>query len=1121
MNFTAFIKACRQTIGLLFPKTLLVMKLTCALMIIALVQVSAKGFTQKINLKEKNAPLEKVLSEINNQTGYTFLFTDQELKNTKITVTVKNASISEALDACFKNAGINYKIIDNNILLKPSDSVVSTGPLPVPPATAKGTILDENGKPLPGATIKVKGANRSTISNGDGYFSLDNIPDDAVLVITFVGYATREVSIKQNLDGIQLKPAHGELNEIVVVGYGTEKKINVTGAVASVSGTTLRERPVTNIQNLLQGRIPGLTVVQPTGEPGNDVGSLQIRGLGSYGASSSPLVLVDGVESSLSNLSPQNIESVTVLKDAASSAIYGSRSANGVILVTTKNGKRGTNIIEYSNYFGTTKATKLPSLITNSATYMNMYNQALERNGLPDLYTQAQIDAYKSGNGNAQYPNFNWMKYYFHSAPIQNHNLALSGGDSVSTYRISLDYQKQKGILAGYDYNRYNGGFNYSRKVNKMVTVGTNTNFSYENALSPIFTNDNAVLLIYAQAPTFAPTLPDGSGRVAIADYSTNQTPNRTLYERQNNGFQLAKNYNVNAQAYVNVNIIKGLDWKTTGALVFYNQDYKNRTYTAPFPVYFFQPDATGQYVQANHTVGNNLYQFSERDLTLTANSTISYQKDFGSAHHLGALAGYEQINNSSTNINGNRYAYTNIIINELNGGPSDGQNVNGDQSQYALQSFFGRATYNYKGKYFAEADIRRDGTSRVAYKWGTFGGGSAGWRISEEDFIKKNISWVDNLKLRVSYGQLGNQAIGNYPYQTVLSGTNYPFNNNGSTSLLPGVSRGGLTDPNIHWEKTAITDVGLDVNIFNGLFGGAIDWYYKNTTGILASLPGVPASIGLGAPTVNAGAMTNKGVEIQLTHQNHISDFTYGVNVALTLNRNKVTQVLSPNPGVFQTGLPFNSYYLYVWDGIFNSQTEIDASPKQPNSGTLKPGDLKIKDVNGDGLIDTKDQVSFNPFPSYTYSFGVNAGWKGFSITTFFQGVQGQKTYVNGWGFDPFIQGAAPTTEFLNAWTPQNHSQTVPAVYQNGYPGVSGYNSTYYLRDASYLRLKNINLSYTFPKTVLRSIWLKGLTIFVSGDNLITWTKYPGADPERAGSGRYAQYPQIKTYTAGLKVSL
>lgn len=988
----------------------------------------------------------------------------------------------------------------------------------------KGKVVDASNQPLPGVTItNTSSKDKSkTISNSNGEFSIAGEKGNK-LEITMVGYTNQQV-IVQNPEkvSITLSESDNKLDEVVVVGYGTQKKINLSGSVSTVTGKTLTERPVPNVQNLLQGRVSGLDVVQSTGEPGRDGASFRLRGFGSTGASPNPLVLIDGVIGTMSNLSPQDIESVTVLKDASSASIYGARAANGVILVTTKKGKAGTNVIEYNGSYGLSYATKYPDLITNSVTYMEMYNQAKARSGQPAQYTQAQIDAYKNNPNSEQYPNFDWLDYILGKGPIQNHNLGFSGGTDKSTYNLSLNYLDQDAITKGYKYNRYNALLDYTNRVHKRVKVGTNINFSYEDFKAPWLTNEGLLLLAYASAPTFKPFLPDGSGRIADKDYTTSGGTNRTVEEVYNTGGQFTKNYNVNAQAYVDVDLLKGLKWTTKAAITFFNQDYRQRQFGTPS--FAYQPNASGVYEQVGN--GNptfvGLQQSSARNITKTLYSTFNYNTTFANAHNLSALAGYEQQDNRSTSIGGNRYDFPNNTIMELDGSSPINQSLSGNSFEWGLQSLFGRVNYDYKGKYLLEGNIRYDGTSRVdpRYRWGTFGGGSAAWKISEESFIKDNFSWIDNLKLRASYGVLGNQEIvteGNpnyYPYQDVLSLTSYPF-----STLNSGVQLLGINTKDLRWEKTAIADFGLDFDLFKGLFGATLSWYNKNTTDILARRADVPASMGVTAPVVNAGAMTNKGIEIELRHQNRIGEFTYGANFIFHSYRNKVTKVLAETLGTFEVGQPYNNFFVYDWIGVFQSQAEIDASPKQPNSGVLKPGDLKIRDVSGNGTVGPEDRIRISRFPDYTYSFNLNAGYKGFNLSAFFQGVQGQKVQVDGWGYEPFRQGSPPPSKFLNAWSPTNPSNTIPAVYLTGYQGVSGYTSTYFIQDASYLRLKNLYLSYTLPEAISKKIASQGITVYVSGDNLITWTKYEGNDPERAGSGAFAQFPQLRIYTAGLKV--
>jgi len=979
-----------------------------------------------------------------------------------------------------------------------------------------GTVKDARGTVLPGVTVQVKRTNQTVKTDEQGRFTINATAKD-VLHITSVGYTPQDVVVGDaKTYSITLQDETEQIDEVVVVGYGTQKKVNLSGSVASVSGKTITERPVPNVQNLLQGRIAGLEVVQPTGEPGRDNGSMRIRGLGSSGASSDPLVLIDGVIGSMSNLSPQDIENVTVLKDAASASIYGARSANGVILVTTKKGKVGTSNIEYTGNWGTSEATKYPDLITNSVTYMEMYNSARARSGQPAMYTQAQIDSYKNNPNSAEYPNFNWLDHVLGKGPIQNHNLSANGGSEKSTHNISFNYLDQNSITKGYLYKRYNGLTDYTTQVHKRVKVGTNVNFSYQDFKAPWLTNDDLLLLAYAAAPTFSPWLPDGSGRSAGRDYMSTGGTNRTPEEVYNTGAQLTKNYNVNAQAFVDVDLMTGLKWSSKAAFTFFNQEYKQRQFGSP--AYAFHPNDKGEYEQSGN--GNpgfvGLRQSSGRNITKTFYSTLNYVKTLAEDHNISILGGYEQQDNRSTSLGGGRYNFPNNTIMELDGSSPKDQTLNGSSFEWALKSFFGRVNYDYKGKYFVEGNIRHDGTSRVdpKYRWGTFGGASAAWRISEEDFIKNNATWLDNLKLRASYGALGNQEISNYPYQDILDGTTYTF-----TGLEAGVMKTRLVEKNLRWEKTAITDFGLDVDIYKGLLGATIDWYNKNTTDILETRTDVPASIGLSAPVVNAGSMVNKGIEFELRHQNRIGEFNYGANVIFNRYRNKVTSRLAETLGTIEVGQPYNNYFLYDWIGIFQSQADIDNSPKQPNSGAVKPGDLKMRDVDGNGSIGPEDRIRISRFPDYSYSFNVYAGWKGFNLSAFFQGVQGQKVQVSQWGYDPFMQGSAPPTRFLDAWSPTNPSNTVPAVYLSGYAGVSGYPSTYFLQDASYLRLKNLYLSYTFPESITKSIAAKGITVYVSGDNLITWTKYEGNDPERSGSGRFAQFPQLKMYTAGIKI--
>jgi TonB-linked SusC/RagA family outer membrane protein len=440
------------------------------------------------------------------------------------------------------------------------------------------------------------------------------------------------------------------------------------------------------------------------------------------------------------------------------------------------------------------------------------------------------------------------------------------------------------------------------------------------------------------------------------------------------------------------------------------------------------------------------------------------------------------------------------------------------------MQSLFGRINYDYKGKYLLEANLRYDGTSKVSpdYRWGLFPSVSAGWLASSEDFMN-NIDWLSSLKVRASYGELGNQDIATYAYQNTLTiaNINYPF---GNTGLTPGAVLNSYKDQSIQWESTKVLDLGFDLDVNKGLFGLTFDWFTKTSFNILAAQP-VPLSLGLASPTINNGKLRNRGIELELRHHNNIGELSYNIFGQISTSKNRVTDIKVPGLGtsIRQVGYEYDGHYLYVWDGIF--QEDDINNPRVPAHAlnpSPKPGDLKMKDVTGDGKVDADDRVFVKGvYPDYIYSFGFNADYKGFSLGAFFQGVQGIQNRVNNWGVDPFMQGTAPTTKWRNAWTPENRSNTLPAIYTAGYAGVANYSgSTYYLMDASYLRLKNVILSYNLPKAWTSRIKAKDLSVFVSADNLVTWTRYEGADPERASStGNFQQYPQAKIFSAGFNV--
>lgn len=999
-----------------------------------------------------------------------------------------------------------------------------------------GRIVDSlSGDPLPGVSVILKGTDQGVSTGQDGNFSLVS-GEEGILVVSFLGYTSREMPARPGEPlTIRLQTDQQALDEVIVIGYGTQKRANLTGAVATVSSEVLTQRPAPNATNLLQGRLAGLQVTQPSGEPGRDNPDLLIRGRGSFGASNDPLVLIDGVTGSLNNLSPDDIEDVTVLKDAASASIYGARAANGVILVTTKKGRKGTPVVSYRVNVGRHFPTDLPDLITNSAEYMQMYNAAAERSGIPFRYPEEEIGKYRNTTDREQYPNFDNIDHYINPATVMNHSLSVSGGGERSTYNASLGYLDQPALLPGYQFNRYNALLNYSMDISKSVTVGTTMNFTYKDRKEPPFTGEGMALTIYAAGPLYGPFLPDGSGRVVSRAYEL-EGRNRNVQEYYEMGNQRTKGYNFNGQAYLDVRPLKGLTWSTKVAVNYVDEFYK--MHQTPYEAYLLQEKdpETGDYKMA--TYGPDVLGVTDqysKAITPTVYSTLSYGATVAGDHDIQAMAGYEQVSYQYQSLRARRTNTAAPQLTELTGYTAEDQSLFFNHprlpssstlvpSEWSLQSIFGRINYQYKGKYLLEANLRYDGTSKVSpgHRWGTFPSVSAGWLISEEDFFRNQFDWISALKLRGSYGTLGNQDIENYAYQDILElDVFYPFGNAG---LQQGGVVNELRDKSLRWESTRMLDFGLDLDIRSGLLGVTFDWFRNTTYDILAEQP-VPASIGLSSPILNDGKMRNTGIELELAHRNRIGEVTYGANLLVSTAKNELLHISVPEKGtrIKEVGLPYDSHFLYEWDGIFQEEDVNDPDmTKHALNPSPKPGDLKMKDQDGDGDVDPDDRVVVSgAYPDYTYSFGVNLGYKRFSLDAFFQGVQGLKARVTNWGVDPFMQGTAPTTKWRDAWTPENRSNTLPALYIAGYQGVAAYSgSTYYLQDASYLRLKNVMLSYRFPETVASRLRCRDLSVYVSGDNLLTWTKYEGGDPERTStSGNFSQYPQTRIFNLGLNV--
>lgn len=999
-----------------------------------------------------------------------------------------------------------------------------------------GVVTDEAGEPLIGVSVLVKGTTLGNITDLNGRFSLD-VPEGSILEISYIGYKTQSIKAQREPMNIVLKEDAQKLDEVVVVGFGTQKKVNLTGSVSAVTGDNISKRPVANAAILLQGQIPGLRVNQGLGQPGGEGTSFRIRGQGTFSsAGSDPLILINGVPGSMTNLDPSVIESVSVLKDAASAAIYGARAANGVILVTTKQGAVGDKVhISYHGNVGLHTPTKLYDRVTNSVEYMELANLAWKNSGTGKQYTQDQINLYRNNVGDPQYPNFDWQDYMFRTAVVQTHNLSMAGSTEKTTYNVALNFVDQPGTMRGFKYRKYNATIDLTARITNFIKVGTYANLMYGETEQPRQGQNDAFLSTLSQAPTYMPWLPDdGTGirRWTSSAYSFESHNKNMPAIIGDNAMKRDNNFDINAQLWLEINLAKGLTWYTKGAARLQSNKSKDwrgsTTYTYDYHTgersSELDKGGLGLSVGDGRRFYTNLYSYLKYDLSLVDN-----------AHNFSLMVGYNQESEKYETLNAYRkdFAFDLPVLNA--GGTADWSNSGGEE-EWAIQSLFGRFNYDFKERYLFEANMRYDGTSRISdeNRWGVFPSFSVAWRATEEEFIKNlNLNWLNNFKLRGSWGQLGNQNIGLYPYQAMISGVDdYPFTKT-SDGVIIGYQQTAYANRNIKWETTTITDIGFDLQVFDGL-SVTFDWYKKTTDDILRSSQ-VSSLLGLSAPTVNNGSVENKGIEVALNYANMVKGgtfrgFRYNAGVYFDRSRNKLTEFGAEEIGSYsikREGLPYDEYYMLECIGVFADQAEINASPKQFNDNT-QPGDLKYKDISGpdgkpDGVIDNYDRRTFSGrFPGFEYGINASATWKGFDLSLIGQGVADKKYYTTDWGVQPFMQGSSPNKDYIkHMWTEENpYGAKHPKLYwQDMGGGKNTRPNSYYLKDASFFRLKNLTLGYTLPRVWTEKANISKVRIYFSGDNLLTLTPYKGLDPERNGDGRDAIYPQNRIYSFGLNV--
>lgn len=1123
------------------------MRIGIFLMLVALFQLNAGStYSQKISLSFSlnNAPIEEVLDRIEQETEYTFLILDKELDIDKeVSVQANNQTIENLLADMFKGTNIQFRVMDRQIVLMNKQTVQAT---PQQDTKAiQGKVTDESGEPVIGANIMLKGTSSGVISNVDGEFSIQASPH-STLIVSYIGYNTQEIAVgNQTNIQIVLTEDSQALNEVVVIGFGTQKKMNLTGAVATVSGDELAKRPVANTATMLQAQIPGLRVTQGKGQPGNEDTMFRIRGQGTYSsAGSNPLILINGVEGDIATLDPNIIESISVLKDAASASIYGSRAANGVILVTTKTGSgiKDNVRVSYNGNFAMYQPISVLDLIWDSAEYMKYFNIAKTNSGaaVSTMYTDEMIAAYSDPNRDRTlYPDFNWIDYMFQNPFVQTHNINASGSSSGgrTSYNISLSYVDQPGTMRGSEYNRINAAIDVTSQVNSWIRTGAYFSGSRGNREETAQGDQDAYLSTISQAPTYMPWLPDdGSGSIRWTHKAYEHEGNNKNMPAiiATNTFRKNTNTDINLQYWLEFSPINGLTWFNKAATrIRFNREKLN--YADPVPQYYYH---TGNFSRLLDTRGPGLTSKMDETLYFNFYSTLKYDfATFNNFHKFTVMGGFSLEMNDLNKLEGYRKDFL-FPLEELDAGTSAIQTNSGNLEQWRLLSWFGRFNYNFKDRYLFEANIRYDGTSRIASenRWGVFPSFSLGWRLTEEEWMKSlSLGWLNNAKFRGSWGKLGNQNINLYSYNAVVApDISYPYDNN---VVSTGVAQKAFSNRNLVWETTTIADIGVDLTLFHGL-NITFDWYNKKTVDILRQAQATDL-LGLEAPYINDGEMVNKGIEFNVQYANRINNgifdgLTYNVGAYIDKTTNELSKFGADeisNGRLKSEGLPYDSFYLYEAIGIFKDQAEVDNSPKQFTDKT-QPGDIKYRDITGpdgvpDGIINELDRrVIKGRFPDFEYGINASVNWKGFDLSVLGQGVQGVKHYAKDWGVQPFRQGSPPSKDYIkNMWTEENPNGKYPRLYYDNMGGTKNTReSTYYLHDGSFFRLKNLTFGYTLPQSITGSM-LQSLRVYFSADNLFTITKFPqGGDPDRkndsSSTTRLVFYPQNRIYSLGININ-
>lgn len=981
-----------------------------------------------------------------------------------------------------------------------------------------GQVLEPNGQAIIGATILEKGTTNGTITDFDGNFELTSTSEKPIIQVSYIGYKTQTITVTSNKPlVVTMKTDAIMLEEAVVIGYAKQKKATLTGAVSSVSSENITKRSVASLSTALQGTMPGVTIQQTSGQPGSDGSTIRVRGIGSINSDQNPLVLVDGIEMDINQVDANTIESVSVLKDAASASIYGSRASNGVILITTKRGKEGKVTTTYSGYVTIQRPTNMPEPVA-AWEYLQAELNSWDNAGITVTETQREQQLKLIEEQRTLKPD-NWNRYDTNwkeetlkdNAIMHSHNVTISGGTDKLSFFASGSYMGQEGLIPNDEYNRTNIRLNADAKLTSWMKVGIETNLRQSELTNPGMGSPKSII---NQALYMLPTL--SAARELDGNWGYGKNGLNPTAMANASGEKKTRSTEALVNGTITLTPIKGLELK--GQYSRRQVVNRSRSLTTPYTtslkgqVMGTYPAEDGLNESWNQTIRN--YYLAQGSYDMTIND-----------HYAKVLVGFQAEDSEYSSFYGAKKGFD-LGRYYLDNGDGATATSGGGANSWAMMSGFARLNYNYKQKYLLEVTGRYDGSSRFtkANRWGFFPSVSAGWVMSQENFLQQASDYLDILKLRVSYGLLGNQNIGNYPYAAVIN-PGYGYYLGDKKELVPGVAQTSLSNADISWEKSRQLDFGVDLSLWNGLLAVTADYYIKDVYDMLMRFP-LPYYAGMQPAYTNAGDMTNKGWEISISHKNQIGDSNYGVTFTLNDNRNKVTNLneLNSQDKTLVEGYPSQGIWGYLTDGYYLDWDDVANSPKLSNSA--RPGFVKYKKVyQGEGvdplLIDSRDMVYLgDPFPHFEYGVNLTAGWKNFDFTAFIQGVGQRSTYMSGIGLKPFSNGANLFRHQMDSWTPDNLDAEYPILVPEANSADNYVKSDKWVKDASYCRLKNVVLGYTLPQDITKKMGIGSLRVYVSGQNLLTFSKFfDGYDPEVSYSGSQGGefYPIMQTFTFGL----